>query len=326
MKKRVIAVGTAKASPGKWTTGTLTLGHYPDAPITTPVNIVCGRLDGPVLWVQSAIHGTETGGAIGTLRLFKRLDPASMNGTIVAIMAANPSAFRGYARNTPLDGENLNRLFPGDPAASHSRQQASVLMETASGVADAVMDLHSGGDQAVVPFYALYWHDGSDASRRSRELALATGAGDIWRSADDWLRGAMFANLTLRGKPAVIVECGGGGSLPEAQVDVFADAIEGVARELGILPGRSRPRSAPRELSECLLVHNVHGGYFLPEVEVGAIVARGTVIARIMDPYGKIVEEIRAPNGPAYVAALVRPYLPVHSGAMVAECIQVVGG
>ena len=50
------------------------------------------------------------------------------------------------------------------------------------------------------------------------------------------------------------------------------------------------------------------------------------MIARIMDPYGKIVEEIRAPNGPAYVAALVRPYLPVHSGAMVAECIQVVGG
>jgi uncharacterized protein len=323
--RRPVVVGTARARPGKWTTGTLALGQYPDAAITTPVNILAGSQPGPTLWVQAAIHGTETGGAMGLLRLFHRLDPAKMSGTIVGIMAANPAAFRGYARNTPFDGENLNRLFPGDPSGSHSRQQAAVLMTTALAVADAMMDLHSGGDEARVPFYALYWDDGSDASRQSRELALATGARDIWRSDDDWLRGGMFANMTLRGKPSVIVECGGGGPLPEAHVDVFADAIEGVARKLGIVPGRPPVRRQVRDLTNCLLAFNRRGGYFLPAVDVGAVVGKGEVIARIMDAYGRIVEEVRSPNaGAAFVAALVRPYLPVHSGTMVAECIDVV--
>ncbi|UCE31324.1 MAG: succinylglutamate desuccinylase/aspartoacylase family protein [Burkholderiales bacterium] len=323
-KRRATVVGTAKAARGRWTTGTLALGRYPDGPITTPVNIACGATDGPTLWVQAAIHGTETGGAMGLLKLFRRLDLASMRGTIVGIMAANPSAFRGYSRNTPFDGENMNRLFPGNAAGGHSRRQASVLMETACAVADAVMDLHSGGDQAVVPFYALYWDDRSEASKRSRELALATGAKDLWRSSDTWLEGTMLANATRRGIPSVIVECGGGGSLPESEVDIFADAIEGVARQMGIVPGPARRRKAPREMTRCLLVFNRKGGYFVPAVGVGAIVDKGTVIARIMDPHGRVIEQIRSPNGPAYLAALARPYLPVYSGAMVAECVKVV--
>ncbi len=323
-RRKSIVVGTAKASPGKWTTGTLALGHYPDGPITTPINIACGESDGPVLWVQAAIHGTETGGAIGLLKLLKKLDLSRMSGAIIGVMAANPSAFRGYSRNTPFDGENMNRLFPGNPDTGHSRQQAAVLMETACAVADSVMDLHSGGDEAVVPFYALYWDDDSDASKRSRELALATGARDIWRSSDDWLKGAMFSNVTRRGKPALIVECGGGGPLPESHVDIFAEAVRGVAREMGIIPGRAKKRSRPREMQDCRLVFNENGGYFLPAVQVGAVVKKGAVLGRIMDPHGKTIEEIRSPNGPAYVAALVRPYLPVYSGAMIAECISVV--
>lgn len=316
------SVGTARALPGRCNAGAITLGHYPDAPITAPVNIACGRHEGPVLWVQSAIHGTETGGAMGLLELFSRLDLEQMHGAIVGVMAANPAAFRSYARNTPFDGENLNRLFPGHPQGSHSRQQASVLMEAAYSVADALIDTHSGGDEAIVPFYALYWDDGSPASAQSRELAKATGTADLWRSADTWLKGSMLANFCLRGKPAVIIECGGGGPLPKSDVDIFSRAIEGVARQMGILPGKPRRARSIREMTRCLLVFNRKGGYFLPAVDVGAIVDKEQVIARIMNVHGKIVETVRAPNGPAYVAALARPYFPVHSGAMVAECID----
>ncbi|SLN64691.1 M14 family metallopeptidase [Oceanibacterium hippocampi] len=318
------SVGTAKAEAGKWTTGTLTLGHFPDGPITTPVNIACGGKPGPVLWVQSAIHGTEIGGALGILKLFKELDLSQMSGAIVGIMAANPGAFRGYTRNTPLDGENMNRLFPGDPDGPHSRQSANVLFQTAMEVADAVIDTHSGGDGAVVPFYGLYWDDGSPASKTSAKLARAVGSPVVWRSGDDWLKGAMFVNVTLRGKPAVIVECGGGGAMPEEHIDNFRGAVKGVAQTLGILPGEAPTFPKYTEVTECELVFNRQGGYFLPKAEVGDIVEKGTVIAEIMDVYGNIVEEIRSPNGPAYLAALIRPYYPVYSGSMCAECNLVV--
>ena len=92
--KNALTVGTAKARKGRWTTGELVVGHYPDTPITTPVNILCGRKPGPTLWVQAAIHGAEVGGAMGLLQLFKKIDPAKMSGAIVGIggMAATKGA------------------------------------------------------------------------------------------------------------------------------------------------------------------------------------------------------------------------------------------
>jgi len=133
-------VGTARARPGAWTTGTLTLGHYPDGPITTPVNILCGTRPGPVLWVQSAIHGAECGGALGLLRLFKRIDPKRMKGAIIGVMAANPTAFRVLGRNTPYDGENMNRLKAGSTLAV---PQADKVKETAPSEAKQVIQAQS---------------------------------------------------------------------------------------------------------------------------------------------------------------------------------------
>ena len=324
MAKGRLEVGTAVAEPGKWTRGELVLGYYPDGPITSPVNILCGRQPGPTLWVQGCIHGAEIGGTIGTLRLIQRLDPNAMSGTIVQVTQANPLAFRAPERNTPVDGENLNRVFPGSREGAHSRQAAAILFETALDVADAMMDLHSGGEEAVVPFYALYWDDGSDAAKESGRLARAAGTPDIWASRDGWLGGAMFTNFTKRGKPALIIECGGGGPLPDQHIDNFTRAVEGVARAMGILAGPPARQERYRLMRECLLVYNRMGGFLLPEVEAGDVVAKGQVVARLMNPHGDIVEEMVSPNGPAYIAAIRRRYLPVHSGAMIAECIAIV--
>ena len=321
--EREIVVGTARGEAGRWTTGRLTLGYYPDGPITSPVNILCGEQPGPVLWVQSAIHGDEPGGAIGSLRLLKRCDPKAMKGAIIMVMAANPTAFRSHARNTPFDCENMNRCFPGDPNGGHSSRTASILMETASSVADVVMDLHSGGIEAIVPFYAIYREDGSATSREARRLARATGTPDIWACQDAWLDGAMFVNFVKQGKPAVIVECGGGGLMPEAHIENFASAVEGVARAIGIIPGEPTIQPRYRTMGQCFIVFNQRGGFFAPAVSAGDIVEKGQPLGRILSPHGEIVEEVVSPNGPGYVAALSRPYLPVYSGAWIAETIQV---
>lgn len=315
-------VGTARARPGAWTTGTLTLGEYPDAPITTPVNILCGARPGPVLWVQSAIHGAECGGALGLLRLFKDLDPKRMKGAIVGVMAANPTAFRLLARNTPYDGENMNRLFEKPSRTAHSRQAAATLIDTAMSVADAVMDMHSGGLDTEVPFYAIYWEDGSPASKRAAELARATGVDAIWRSTDSWLAGAMYTAVTKRGKPAIIVENGSGAELTDRVVDLNRDAIAGVARALGITPGRARPARRILDVGTCDLLYNRRGGFFLPAVEVGTVVRKGQMIGRVMDSHGRIVEELASPKR-SYIAALVREHRAIHSGTMCAECCEI---
>jgi len=321
--KGVPKVGTARAERGRRTTGRLALGAYPDAAISSPVIIACGRKAGPTLWVQCCVHGPEVGGPVALLRFLDSLDLEAMKGNIVAVMAANPTAFRGYARNSPIDGENLNRVFPGAAAGPHSQQSAWILMRTAMRCADAVLDLHSGGDRSIVPFYALYWNDGSPTARRSGELARAAGTPDIWASTDSWLAGAMFTNLTRKGVPALIVECGGGGQVPEPHLENYLSALNGVSRAMGILPGAAPRQAKYRLMDRAPLVYSQAGGLFEPAVEAGEVVAAGQELGRILDLFGNLAEVVRSPSGPAWVASIRRRYMPVYSGDQIAEVIDI---
>jgi uncharacterized protein len=317
-----LCVGTARGEPGRWTRGNLGLGEYADGPIQSPVNLVCGAKPGKVLWLQNAVHGDEAGGAIGILRFLHRCDPATMSGSIAALMVANPTAFRAQSRLTPYDSENMNRCFGGE-SSGHTRAAARVLIDTACSVADAVVDLHSGGNDAIVPFYTIFRDDGSPAAQRSLDLARATGASTLWACQDAWLEGALFANVVKRNKPAILIECGGGGPVLQEHIEHYVDALEGVARSLGILPGPCETRREPRFIDGCSIVYNRRGGYFEPAVTPGEIVAVGQPIGRILSPYGEVLEELMSPVGPAYIASLIRAYLPIHSGVEVAEAIRI---
>jgi hypothetical protein len=319
-----IKVGTAVAKPGKRTIGELVVGYYPDRAITAPVTIACGAKPGKTLWVQGCVHGPEVGGVVGILRFLEKLDLRKLSGTIVAVMLANPTAFRGYSRNTPIDTTNLNRVFPGSADGPHSAQTAHALMEAASATADVLLDLHSGGDRSLVPFYALYWDDGSPASREAGRLARAAGTRDIWAARDEWLGGAMFTILTQRGKPALIVECGGGAQVPDEHIASYVTAIRGIAQAIGILPGKPPRQKSYRLMREGLLVYSTSGGLFRPLVKPGAVVRKGQVLGEIIDLHGAVVERPRAPSK-GFIASIRRRYMPVYSGDQIAECNTLVG-
>jgi predicted deacylase len=273
--------------------------------------------------VQACVHGGEVGGIVGLLTFLDRLQPDQLSGTIVAVMAANPTAVRGYARDTVVDLVNLNRVFPGSPVGSHSEQLAHTLFETCASVADAVIDLHSGGDRSVVPFYSLYWDIDNDASREAGRLARAVGARDVWVSQDHWLAGAMIAHLVQRGTPALIVECGGGSQVMDTDVAAFDGAIRGVAQALGMLPGEAPRPPAYRLLREAEIVYSCRGGLFRPLVGPGEIVAKDQPLGEVVDLHGKIVDVPRSPHGPAWIGAIRRRYMAVYSGDFIAECMTV---
>ena len=323
-KKKPLSVGSARAIRGKRTTGRLALGSYPDGTIDSPVIIASGGKPGPTLWIQGCVHGPEVGGPVAMLRFLDGLKLSALSGTIVAVMTANPTAFRSSSRNTPHDGENLNRVFPGAANGPHSRQTAHILMRAALNTADAVLDLHSGGDRSIVPFYALYWNDGSPTAKESARLARAAGTPDIWMSTDTWLDGAMFTNLTRASIPALIIECGGGGQVREEYIDQYVSAMRGVAKALGILPGRAPRQRKYRTMDNALLVYSRGGGLFEPSVAAGDIVAKGQELGCIRDLFGKVVEKVKSPSGPAYIASMRRAYMPIFSGDQIAETIDII--
>ena len=75
----------------------------------------------------------------------------------------------------PLDGNNLNRSFPGDPRGSAAERIAAAVTEELIKGSDYVIDLHAGDlPEALEPFV---FYDASPVERQARELALAYGLG-----------------------------------------------------------------------------------------------------------------------------------------------------
>ena len=83
------------------------------------VNVVGEAGEGPHLTVIAGVHGTEYTSIAAARALLAELRPAELSGTVTVAPLINLPAF--WARTpfvVPFDGKNLNRSFPGDPAAA----------------------------------------------------------------------------------------------------------------------------------------------------------------------------------------------------------------
>src|SRR5881227_2660294 len=70
---------------------------------------------GPTALLTGANHGDEYEGPIALTDLARSLPQAEVDGRVIIAPFMNYPAFRAARRVSPIDGGNLNRLFPGRP-------------------------------------------------------------------------------------------------------------------------------------------------------------------------------------------------------------------
>ncbi len=316
------SVGTAEIKVGQKTQGHFRVGSDTDGtPFQIPVLIVAGTKPGPTAWVEGCVHGEEYGGAASIIRLYQELDPATMHGTAVFVPVTNLPSFKAHSRFSPLDGANLNRLFPGSTNGSYSQQLAHRLLEEIGKVADYVLDLHSGGIGAEVPFYAICKDDGSATGQRSMVLAERVGADVVWQSKGD-IGGTITAHTILRGIPSVTVECGGG-NFTEEHEQLFKEATRNFLRQVGILPGEAPVQDQYTIITQGVFTFSKEGGMFVPGCKVGDVLSKGDVIGQIINLYGEVTEELACPVDNGYIAAIQQRYYPTEPGDLVYEVMTV---
>lgn len=317
-----LGLGDVHAARGERGRGVLRVGRYADgSPIELPVLLVRGLRTGPRLWVQAAVHGDESGGTMALIRLANHLDPRLLRGDLVAVPAVNVNGFVWQRRNTPLDLENLNRVFPGDPRGTLSPRIAAVLWEAIQQSADVIVDLHSGGGFDKVPFYAIFHDVETPAGRESERLARAVGSPLIWASREPWLTRALMTVATEAGLPAVIVECGGG-DVTVQDLDRYESGLLGIMRALEMIEGAVPHQPQYTYLSGCEFVYSAAGGIFVPHVQAGDICQPETVYGEVFNLYGDRVETFTA-TAPVALLALRGAYLPVSTGDFIAEAVRV---
>jgi len=297
-----LRVGPVTAAPGTVASGTLEVPpRGGDQGTTLPVTVVNGSKPGPVLALVAGVHGQEYTPVLALQRLRTAIDPASLSGAVIMVHVANmPSYLARTIYYSPADGKNLNRVFPGRADGTLSERIADVITREVIDRATHVVDLHCGdGNESLRPY--TYWITTGppDVAEAGRQMALAFGMDrivvDRERPVDPKASVYLSNTGVTRGKPALTIESGGMAQTDNESIARIERGVAGLLRHLKMRADGPAPVTKPVLFDRSEVVRSNFTGIFYGAVEKGQTVAAGTVIGRVTDFHGKVLEEFTAP-------------------------------
>jgi predicted deacylase len=300
--QQAFTVGPVTAPPGTVAAGTIQVAaRAGDAGTTIPITVINGGSAGPVLALIAGTHGMEYVPIVALQRMRDKIDPKTLKGTIVMVHVANMPSFLGRTiYYSPIDGKNLNRVFPGKADGTISERIAETITREVIGRATHVVDLHCGdGNESLRPY--SYWITTGEpkVAQSGREMALAFGLDHIVVDRERPLDPAASLYTTntaiTRGKPGLTTETGGLAVVDEASIELVNRGVAGVMKHLGMRSDGPAPVSVPVFLERTEVVRAAVTGVFYAAVERGRTVKKGAPLGRITDFHGKTIEEVLAP-------------------------------
>lgn len=290
MSADIVTIGTASCPPGSTARGLVEVAKGPGGnPMGFPVIIANGALPGPRLCLAAGIHGDEYEGMEAVRRTVLGADPGTLRGALVGLPCVNVPAFEAAARSSSIDNLNLNRIFPGNAAGTLSQKWAAKFVDEVIPNIDVLVDLHTGGGFGeIVPLTIIQ----SGFEQLATGLGLAMGHEIIWKGGK-WGGTARISTLEA-GKPAVTCEVGGGG-YSDVTVARHIRSLQNAMLHFGMVDGR--PETPPEYKAVTgTFAYSSHGGFFRPDVAVGATVKAGDPVGRIISHWGDVVELFNAPK------------------------------
>jgi N-alpha-acetyl-L-2,4-diaminobutyrate deacetylase len=254
---------------------------------------------GPTALFTGGSHGDEYEGPIALANLARTLQPGEVNGRVIIVPFMNMPAFRVGQRLSPLDGCNMNRIFPGRPDGSPTEKIADFFHRVLLPVADIVLDFHSGGRTlAFVPFAACHALPDRTQEERCRAARDAFAAPYAMSMVEIDPAGMYDEAAEALGKVFVTTELGGGGTATARSAAIAKRGVRNLLKHAGILEGEIEGEpSVELEMpdAECFtFCESV--GMVEPAVDLGDAVKAGDLLACVhsVDSLGGKPAEYRA--------------------------------
>lgn len=315
-------VGEVTVSRGEQVSGFIAVPAGVDEGSEIPVTITHGASGGPVLALIAGIHGYEYPPITALQTVKAQLDPAVLSGTVIMVHVANiPSFFGRTIYYGPVDGKNLNRMFPGDPEGSLSQRIAHLLTTEVIDQADYLVDLHAGdGNEALRPY--VYMPVTGDAAFDAKIEGLAVAFGLDHIVMDTGPQSASGPSLFTdqaaieRGIPAVTTETGQSGSNDPYWVGLAEQGVWNVLRHLNMIAEDEVVNTGITWLSDYAVIKSPQSGMFRALTRDGYAVAEGAALGVLVDFFGNELATIRAPFSGVVNYVISTP--PVSEGEPVA--------
>ncbi|HET7697301.1 MAG TPA: M14 family metallopeptidase [Vicinamibacterales bacterium] len=322
-----ITVGGVTAAPGAVASGTLDVpARAGDSGTTIPVTVINGASSGPVLALIAGTHGMEYVPIVALQRLRTAIDAKAITGAVIMVHVANMPSFLGRTiYYSPVDGKNLNRVYPGKADGTISERIAETITREVIARATHVVDLHCGdGNESLRPY--SYWITTGDpkVAQAGRAMALAFGLEHIVVDRErptDPANSVYTSNTAItRGKPALTTETGGMAIVDEASIELVRRGVAGLMKHLGMRTDGPAPVAAPVLFERNEVLRAGATGIFYAAVEKGREVKKGARLGHITDFHGRTIEEVIAPFDGQILYVVGTP--PVTKG----EPVAMIGG
>jgi len=230
-----------------------------------PVTVCVGReaRDGRGVLAIGATHGNEYEGPVAIKHLLHELDVERVRGRLIFVPTLNVPAFNADKRDTPDDGVNLNRAFPGDARGSITYRFAHFVSSALFPRVHVVLDIHSGGQVSRFPPITSFHHVEDRAQRGAMEHA-ARGFGTrftmVYQNKTHGLLTSMAERL---GKITIGSEFGWGNAVLTEGVSMARQGILSAAIRHEQYAG-ALPENRHYARADQLLVDNSEASCYVP--------------------------------------------------------------
>ena len=303
------------ADPGQRVDGYLKVAEMQDgSPARIPTSLINGVGEGPTVYLQAISDGDELNGVAVIRQVLKRLDPVAMSGQVIAVLIANFHAFHAHRAFSPIDEKKMNRCFPGRKDGTSSERVAHRLFHSAVRQADYCIDLHQGGQRPMIDEVRVRVDRRKRIHRACMEMAQVFGIGYILdqRGPD----GQLARAAPDEGIPTIDPELGGCQGWDRASIQKGIRGVENVLKYYGVIPGEPHIPQRQVVVDGFLTVLSNRGGFVEFHAQRYDHLQKGDPIADITDPFGNVLETLRAPEESIFWSENARPM--VASGEMVA--------
>lgn len=205
--------------------------------ILIPITVIKNGT-GPTILFTSGVHGDEYEGPIALMKLARRLSPENINGRVLILPGLNLPALQAGTRLSPIDGKDLNRVFPGNPQGTISQIIAHYLNEKILPFCDAVIDLHSGGYSLnFVPYISMHYLEDEQQRRATLEAMDAFQAPVSMIINEIGGEGLLDYEVEKMGKIFLCAEMAGAGMFSPDALKIAETGIQNLLVHFDVMAG-----------------------------------------------------------------------------------------
>jgi len=276
------------------------------AKVDMPVMVVNGASSGPTLAVTAGLYPLEHCGVEAAGRLYAEVDPQQLTGKLLIVPVVNMPVlqfrtpmFALTKSLSPIDGKDINELFPGNPNGTVSDILVHKLFHDVILASDLHVDLRGGEITESHLMHTIYLEGFGNLTTTAKQMAAVFGLPYIIFEPEYARPGPLVYEAMARGIPSIVSESGLGFN-PQPREEEVAGHVSGVLnllKHFGMLPGEvKRPKQQRFLLPDRIELAAPATGIFKHIPDQGDVVRAGEPLGKITDLDGSVLADVRAPE------------------------------